>query len=108
MTNFVFWDTETTGLNKAFNVPVEFGAVVTDANLDPSRAINSTCRPPRFVLPAPATLLITERSIDDLLNRPLSAYQAACQVADELSTITPACFVGYNCVKFDHPFMQHT
>ena len=38
--SFVFWDTETTGLNKAFDVPVEIGALVTDANLSAQREIN--------------------------------------------------------------------
>jgi|SoiMethySBSTD1v2_1073268.scaffolds.fasta_scaffold2061367_2 exonuclease I len=52
-TTFVFWDTETTGLDKAFHTPVEFGAVVTDANLRPIDNINISCRPPRFVLPEP-------------------------------------------------------
>ena len=44
-TTFMFWDSETTGLDKAFDVPVEIGALVTDANLSPIRDINLVCRP---------------------------------------------------------------
>lgn len=58
-TTLVFWDTETTGLDKAFHVPVEFGAVVTDASLRPIDNINISCRPPRFMLPEPGALLTT-------------------------------------------------
>ena len=41
-TRFMFWDMETTGLDKAFHVPVEFGAIVTDASLRPIREIDPT------------------------------------------------------------------
>jgi oligoribonuclease (3'-5' exoribonuclease) len=29
-TSFMFWDSETTGLDKAFDVPLEIGALVTE------------------------------------------------------------------------------
>jgi exodeoxyribonuclease I len=107
-TNFVFWDTETTGLHKAFDVPVEIGAVVTDAGLSPLRDISFSCRPPRFVLPHPGALVTTGRSISDLLSRPLSPYEATCRFAQEVRAATPTCFVTYNGVRFDDPLMQHT
>lgn len=37
---YMFWDTETTGLDKAFDVPVEIGALVTDPSLRPIREID--------------------------------------------------------------------
>src|SRR5262245_36837939 len=107
-TRFMFWDTETTGLHKAFHVPVEIGAVVTDASLRPIREINSACRPPQFVLPEPGALLTTGRSISELLNRPSTAYEATCQFAQEVRDATPICFVTYNGVGFDDPLIQHT
>ena len=107
-TPFVFWDTETTGLNRAFHVPVEFGALVADANLQPIREINLACRPPRFVLPEPGALLTTGKSIGELLGRPASTYQATCRFAQEVQAATPTCFVTYNGVSFDDPLIQHT
>src|SRR5690349_7287219 len=100
-TSFTIWDTETTGLDKAFDVPVEFGALVTDANLQPIRDIQLSCRPPRFVLPQPGALLTTKRRISELMSRPLSPYQATCQFAQAVRTATPTCFVTYNGVNFD-------
>ena len=35
---FAFWDTETTGLDKHFHVPVEIGGLVTDGDLRPIRS----------------------------------------------------------------------
>ena len=107
-TTFTFWDTETTGLHKAFHVPVEIGAVVTDASLRPIREINLACRPPRFVLPEPGALLTTGRSISELLGRPVTAYEATCRFAQEVRAATPTCFVTYNGVGFDDPLIQHT
>ena len=104
---FIFWDAETTGLDKAFHVPVEFGAVVTDPGLRPIDNINISCRPPRFVLPEPGALLTTRRSIGELQSRPLSVYNGTCQFAHKVRAVTPACFVGFNCLRFDHPLMQH-
>jgi exodeoxyribonuclease-1 len=105
---YVFWDTETTGLHKAFHVPVEIGAVVTDADLRTIREIDLRSRPPRFVLPEPGALLTTRRSITELLSRTVSAYQATSQFAREVRVATPTCFVTYNGVNFDDPLMQHT
>ena len=107
-TRFMFWDLETTGLHKAYHVPVEYGAVVTDASLRPIREIAIACRPPQFVLPEPGALLTTGRSISELLSRPVSAYEATCRFAQEVQEATPTCFVTYNGVKFDDPLIQHT
>ena len=107
-TTFTFWDMETTGLDKALHVPVEIGAVVTDANLRPIREIDITCRPPQFVLPEPGALLTTGRPISELLSRPVSAYEATCRFAQEVRAATPTTFVTYNGVKFDDPLIQHT
>ena len=106
-TSYVFWDTETTGLDKAFHAPVEIGALVTDANLSPQREINLACRPPRFVLPEPGALVATRRSIHDLLSRSMSAYEATRRFAKEVEAATPTCFVSYNGVTFDDPLIQH-
>jgi exodeoxyribonuclease I len=106
-TTFMFWDSETTGLDKAFDVPVEIGALVTDANLSPIRDINLLCRPPRSVLPAPGALLATRRSIGEVLSRPSSLYDVMRRFAEELATTGSTCFVTYNGVRFDDPLIQH-
>jgi exodeoxyribonuclease-1 len=105
---FVFWDTETTGLNKAFHIPVEIGAVVTDGNLRPVREVNLACRPPRFVLVEPGALLTTGRRVSELLSRSMSGYEASCDFVETVRAVTPACFVTYNGVRFDDPLIQHT
>ena len=107
-TSFVFWDTETTGLNTAFDLPVEIGALVTDGNLSAQREIDLSCRPSRFVLPDPGALVATGRSIHDLLSRSMSGYEATRRFAEEVEAATPTCFVSYNGVSFDDPLIAHT
>jgi exodeoxyribonuclease-1 len=107
-TTFVFWDTETTGLNKAFHVPVEIGAVITDRSLAPSHEINLPCRPPRNLLAEPGALITTGRAFRELQSRSLSAYAAICEFASAVEATTPTCFVTYNGVRFDDPLIQHT
>jgi exodeoxyribonuclease I len=105
---FVFWDTETTGLDKAFHVPVEIGGLITDGDLVPSRSFELESRPPKFVLPDPGALVTTGRSISELHARDLSCYAATQKFAAEVRSVTPTCFVTYNGVSFDDPLIQHT
>ncbi|HZN44481.1 MAG TPA: exonuclease domain-containing protein [Nitrospiraceae bacterium] len=107
-TSFTIWDTETTGLDKAFDVPVEIGALFTDASLQPIRHIHLSCRPPRSVLPQPGALLTTKRRISELMSRPMTAYETTGRFKEVVEAVTPTCFVTYNGVKFDDPLIQHT
>jgi oligoribonuclease (3'-5' exoribonuclease) len=51
---FVFWDTDTTGLDKHFHVPVEIGGVITDGDLRPIRGFDLASHPPKFRCPIQA------------------------------------------------------
>ncbi len=104
---FVFWDTETTGLSKAFHMPVEIGGVVANESLSPVREFELSCRPTAFVLPEPKALVVTGRSIHELLCRDHSAYQAIGQLTAEVRAVTPTCFVTFNGISFDDPLIQH-
>jgi exodeoxyribonuclease-1 len=104
---FVFWDTETTGLDKHFHVPVEIGGVISDGDLRPIRGFDLASRPPRFVLPDPGALVATGRSITELNARQLSCYAATTAFVAEVRAATPTCFVTYNGVSFDDPLIQH-
>ena len=107
-TSFTIWDTETTGLDKALDVPVEIGALVTDSSLQPIRDFHLSCRPPRFVLPQPGALLTTKRRISELMSRSMTAYETTSRFKEMVEEVTPTCFVTYNGVKFDDPLIQHT
>jgi len=108
VSGFVFWDTETTGLDKHFDVPVEIGGLVADGDLRPTRGFELASRPPKFVLPDPGALVATGRSITELNERKLSCYSATTAFVAEVRAATPTCFVTYNGVSFDDPLIQHT
>ena len=105
---FVFLDTETTGLDKAFHQPVEIGGVVTDIQLSPLRQFELLCRPSCFVLPDPKALAVTGRSIGELMGRGCSTYEVTRRFADEVRNVAGGCFVTYNGIAFDDPMIEHT
>ena len=107
-TTFTIWDTETTGLSKAYDVPVEIGALITDPTLQPIRDIHLSCRPPSSVLPHPGALLTTKRKFSELMSRAESSYETISRFAQMVQAVTPTCFLTFNGVRFDDPLLQHT
>ena len=105
---YIFWDTETTGLDRAFHVPVEIGAVVADSALRRMREISLSCRPPRCLLADPAALVTTGRRWQEVQGRTLSTYEAVRQFVAVVEAASPTCFVSYNGTRFDDPLIQHT
>ena len=105
---YMFWDTETIGLDRAFHVPVEIGAVVTDHGIRPLRETSLSCRPPSSLLADPGGLITTGRGWAEVQNRTLSSYAAICQFASVVEAASPTCFVSYNGIRFDDPLIQHS
>lgn len=105
---YFFWDTETTGLNKAFHMPVEIGWVATDTSLTPTQTGELTCRPSSFVLPEPGALVTTRRFISDLMSRGATEYEMASRFAVAVGGAASTCFVSFNGIAFDDPMMQHS
>ena len=59
--SFVFWDTETTGMNTAFDQILQFGAIRTDHELRELERFDIRCRLLPYVVPSPGALLTTGR-----------------------------------------------
>ena len=105
---FIFLDTETTGLDKAFHQPVEIGAVITDDQLHPTRQFELLCRPSSFILPDPKALRVTGRSIAELMRRQCSTYEMMSQFELEVRSARGGCFVTFNGPAFDDPMLENT
>ena len=105
--SFVFYDTETTGTNSAFDQILQFAAVRTDADLQEIDRFEVRSRLLPYVVPSPHALRVTGLTIDQLLDdvHP-SHYEMVSQLRRTLSGWCPSAFVGYNSLRFDEEFLR--
>ncbi len=104
MKTFLFYDIETTGLNKSFDQVVQFAAIRTDENLNElsRHEILVALRPD--VVPSPYAQITHRVSLKKLEGAP-SEFEAACAIhalLNESGTVS----VGYNTMGFDDEFLR--
>lgn len=105
--SFVFFDTETTGTNSAFDQILQFAAVRTDADLQEIDRFEIRSRLLPYVVPSPHALRVTGLTIDQLLDEAHpSHYEMVSQLRHALGAWCPAAFVGYNSLRFDEEFLR--
>lgn len=105
---FVFFDTETTGLNAGFDQIIQFGAIRTDARLNEIERFEARCRLLPYVVPHPQAILTNGTSIDRLLDRNLPSFYAMMKdIRAKLLAWSPSIFVGYNSIRFDEEMLRH-
>jgi exodeoxyribonuclease I len=102
--SYLFYDIETTGLNKAFDQVLEFAAIRTDLTLKEieRHRIEVKIRPD--VVPSPRAILTNRISVADLA-RGLPEYEATQQIhrlMNQPGTIS----LGYNSLGFDDEFLR--
>lgn len=108
MTGFVFFDTETTGLDKGFCQIVHFAAIHTDHELNEIQRFEAKSRLQPHVVPHPLALLINSIGIDELTDRQRPSHYAMIEVIHHtLDEWSPAIFVGYNSISFDEEMLRH-
>lgn len=104
---FVFYDTETTGTNIAFDQILQFGAILTDSNFNELERIDIRCRLLPWVVPSPAALLVTNTKPHQLISPDLpDFYEMMETIFEKLSTWGQSIFIGFNSMKFDEPLLQ--
>ena len=105
--SFVFWDTETTGMNTAFDQILQFGAIRTDHELRELERFDIRCRLLPYVVPSPGALLTTGIGIDQLTDPALpSHYQMVRAIKSRLEECSPALFIGHNSMRFDEHLLR--
>lgn len=102
--SYLFYDIETTGLNKAFDQVLEFAAIRTDHQLNEleRHAIAINLRPD--VIPSPGAILTNRIAVSDL-TRGICEYEATLkihQLMNQPGTIS----IGYNTLGFDDEFLR--
>lgn len=104
---FVFYDLETSGLNRGFDQIVQFAAIRTDGDLLETDRFEMSCRLMPHIVPSPDALAVTSKTFAELRDpaRP-SHYEMMCSVHRRLVSWGRNVFLGYNTVRFDEEFLR--
>ena len=105
--NLVFYDTETTGIQKDFSQILQCGSVLTNSSLDTVDEQNIGCAPLPWVIPKPMAM-ITNKKID-LFHSNVSHYQMMKELQmkwKEWSAQFPSVFITYNGHAFDEELVR--
>ena len=104
---FVFYDTETTGTDAAFDQILQFAAIRTDSQLNELDRFEMRCRLSPHIVPAPDALRVTKVTAGQLFDASLqSHYEMACAIRCRLLAWSPAIFIGYNSLQFDEHLLR--
>lgn len=104
MQTYLFYDIETTGLSKAFDQVVQFGAIRTDLNLKEIERYELTVRLNPDVIPSPYALITHQLGIQESQDgiSELDAIKKIHRWMNEPGTIS----LGYNSLGFDDEFLR--
>ncbi len=103
---YIFYDTETTGLDKDFSQILQIAMVFTDDNLNILSSKKLECRRSPWVIPTPGAMLTTGFVPDDLKNNPYTHFEMMREVnAWARSQHWPLIYSGYNTLGYDEPVL---
>lgn len=104
MKTYLFYDLETTGLNKSFDQVVQFAAIRTDQNLREIDRHEIRVRLRPDVVPSPHAMITNRLSIEELMTgeTELDAFLKIHRLMNEKDTIS----LGYNSLGFDDEFLR--
>ena len=102
--NFVFYDLETSGLNKAFDQVLQYAAIRVDQDLQPVEEYDYRVKLHDDVLPAPEAICTHGIGINDHQDAQpeVHAIRHIHQIHNEPGTISG----GYNTLGFDDEFLR--
>ena len=104
---FVFYDTETTGTDTAFDQILQFAAIRTDPQLNEIDRFDIRCRLLPHIVPAPEAMSVTKIAAARLFDSSLgSHYDMTCDIRAKLLAWSPALFIGYNSLAFDEHLLR--
>lgn len=101
------YDTETTGLKPAFNVPLQFGCIGFDPELREQFRLDVRGRSPSYILPAPAAMVVTGQRISDINAQRFSNYQLMSIIKRTVEENSPAILVTFNGIRYDDEVLRH-
>ena len=108
MSNFVFYDFETSSSNKYWGQIIQIGAILTNDNLDELDRFDARCRLSPGIIPEAMALIVNKTSPTMLKKSNLSHYEMIRQFVDTLKKWGKATYVGFNSIEFDEEFLRST
>lgn len=106
---FVFYDTETTGLETSFDQILQFAAIHTDPDLNELDRFEVRSRILPCVIPSPGAMRITGVKAAQLVDPGIpSHYEMMRLIQQRLLEWSPALFIGYNSIDFDEHLLRHS
>lgn len=103
---FIFFDTETSGIDKYFGQIFQFAAILTDENFVVLDQFDIRSRRMPHIVPDPGAMLVTGVSPEQLEVSEYSYYEFSSFIRKKLLEWSPAIFCGYNSLNFDEPYMR--
>ena len=104
---FVFYDTETTGTEPAFDQILQFAAIHTDFTFRELDRFEIRCRLLPHVVPSPGAMRVTRLPVERLTDAGLpSHYAMVCAIRKKLLAWSPTLFLGYNSIGFDEHILR--
>jgi exodeoxyribonuclease-1 len=101
---YLFYDIETTGLNKAFDQVLQFAAIRTDLNLNELERYEIKVKLNRDVIPSPYALITHHIGFDAIANG-MDEFTAIKKIHGYLNT-PGTISIGYNTLGFDDEFLR--
>ena len=108
MSNFIFYDFETSSSNKYWGQIIQIGAILTNDNLEELDRYDARCRLSPGIIPEAMALIVNKSSPKMLKNSNLSHYEMVRQFVDTLKRWGKATYIGFNSIEFDEEFLRCT
>ena len=108
MSNFVFYDFETSSSNKYWGQIIQIGAVLTNDNLDELDRFDARCRLSPGIIPEAMALIVNKSTPQMLKNSNLSHYEMVRKFVEILKRWGKATYIGFNSIEFDEEFLRCT
>ncbi|MDB9799510.1 exodeoxyribonuclease I [Pelagibacteraceae bacterium] len=108
MSNFVFYDFETSSSNKYWGQIIQVGAILTNDNFDELDRYDARCRLSPGIIPEAMALIVNKSSPKMLKGSNLSHYEMVRGFVNILKKWGKATYVGFNSIEFDEEFLRCT
>jgi len=102
--SYLFYDIETTGLNKCFDQVLQFAAIRTDLDLNELERYEIFIKLNPDTIPSPTAVLVHQLSLEKIQHG-INEYEAMCEI-HRLFNTPGTITVGYNSLGFDDEFLR--